>query len=39
MHDYIGHHSPTPQALELLVPEVIALGYQFVSVSELIGTK
>lgn len=39
MHDYIGHNSPTPQALELLIPEVIALGYQFVPVSELIGTK
>ena len=39
MHDYIGHHSPTPQALEQLIPAIIALGYQFVPVSELIGTN
>ena len=39
MHDYIGHQSPTPTALELFIPETLALGYQFVPVSELIGTK
>lgn len=39
MHDYIGHSSPTPKALELFIPSVIALGYHFVSVSELLGTE
>ena len=36
MHDYIGHDSPTPAALRLVLPELIARGYRFVTVSELI---
>ena len=39
MHDYISYHSPTPEALEQMIPQIIELGYQFVLVSELIGTK
>ena len=39
MHDYISYSSPTPAALELFIPKVQALGYQFVVVSELIGTQ
>lgn len=38
MHDYISFNSPTPEALELLLPKLIDMGYQFVVVSELIGT-
>ncbi len=36
MHDYIGHDSPTPEALRLVLPELLARGYRFVTVSELI---
>lgn len=39
MHDYISYCSPTPEALEMLIPMVKDLGYQFVLVSELIGTR
>ena len=36
MHDYIGKNSPTPQALELMIPELLERGFEFVTVSELI---
>ena len=36
MHDYVGYNSPTPQALELIIPELQSRGYRFVTVSELI---
>lgn len=36
MHDYINKNSPTPQALKLLIPQLLAQGYQFVTVSELL---
>ena len=36
MHDYIGRNSPTPAALEIMIPELINRGYSFVTVSELI---
>jgi peptidoglycan/xylan/chitin deacetylase (PgdA/CDA1 family) len=36
MHDYIGKNSPTPNALEIMIPELLKNGYEFVSVSELI---
>ena len=36
MHDFIGHDSPTPEALRLLIPELLDRGYNFVTVSELI---
>ncbi len=36
MHDYIGYNSPTPKALELIIPALQERGYEFVTVSELI---
>lgn len=36
MHDYIGIDSPTPKALEIIIPELLERGYEFVTVSELI---
>lgn len=39
MHDYIGKNSPTPAALELMIPKLIEKGYEFVTVSELISSK
>lgn len=36
MHDYIGRNSPTPAALEIIIPELQRLGYEFVTISELI---
>ncbi len=39
MHDYIGHNSPTPEALKIFLPLLIEKGYQFVTVSELIGLR
>ncbi len=36
MHDYIGKKSPTPEALEMILPKLIEMGYKFVTVSELI---
>lgn len=37
MHDYIGGHSETPEALELLLPALLARGFQPVTVSRLLG--
>ena len=36
MHDYIGYNSPTPEALEIIIPELLKRGFNFVTVSELI---
>ena len=36
MHDYIGKDSPTPEALEIIIPALIKKGYEFVTVGELI---
>ncbi len=36
MHDFIGHDSPTPEALRLVIPELLARGYRFVTVGELV---
>ncbi len=36
MHDYVAK-SKTPEALEILLPKLLALGYQPVTVSELLG--
>ena len=36
-HDYIASPSPTPDALRCLIPSLLEMGYQFVTVSELIG--
>lgn len=38
MHDYIAK-STTPDALRLIIPYLLEEGYQFVTVSELIGSK
>ena len=38
MHDYIGKDSPTPRALEIIIPELMKKGYEFVTVSELISS-
>lgn len=37
MHDYIGTGSQTPEALELILPELLNRGYEFVTVSDLLG--
>lgn len=37
MHDYIGKNTKTPEALEILLPKLLALGYEPVTVSELLG--
>ena len=39
MHDYIGRESPTPAALEIVIPALIEAGYRFVGISELLGSK
>ncbi len=36
MHDFIGHDSPTPEALRRLIPTLQAAGYHFVTVGELV---
>ncbi len=36
MHDFIGHDSPTPEALRMVLPELLARGYRFVTVGELV---
>ena len=35
-HDYVSHPSPTPGALERIIPALKNKGYEFVTVSELI---
>ena len=39
MHDYIGYNSKTPEALEKIIPELLSRGYEFVTVSELLGVR
>ncbi len=39
MHDYIGHDSPTLEALEIMIPRLLHKGYKFVVISELIGLE
>ena len=36
MHDFIGYDSPTPEALRLVIPELLERGYHFVTVGELV---
>ena len=36
MHDFIGHNSPTPEALRRLIPALLERGYHFVTVGELV---
>lgn len=35
-HDFIGTNSPTPDALRVFIPKLLAEGYEFVTVSELL---
>lgn len=37
MHDFIGRKSATPEALEVILPELIRRGYELVTVSQLLG--
>lgn len=39
MHDYIGTNSPTYEAMQIFIPELIKKGYKFVVVSELIDSN
>ncbi len=39
MHDYIGHNSPTVEAIKIFIPALLEKGYKFVVVSELIGLE
>ena len=39
MHDYIGHNSPTVEAINLFIPALLEKGYKFVVISELIGLE
>lgn len=36
MHDFIGQNSKTPEALERLIPKLLARGYELVTVGELL---
>lgn len=36
-HDYMGKRSHAMEALEILIPQLLAQGYEFVTVSELLG--
>lgn len=36
MHDYIGSNSPTPNALKKIIPALIARGYEFAPVGDLL---
>lgn len=36
MHDFIGHNSPTPEALRKLIPALLERGFELVTVGELI---
>ena len=36
MHDYVGRNSPTPEALKIMIPKLLDMGYEFVTVGELI---
>lgn len=37
MHDFIGKNSPTPNALRQVIPMLRELGYEMVTVSQLVG--
>ena len=36
MHDYISGKSPTPDALKIIIPELLERGFEFVTVSDLL---
>ena len=39
MNDFIGHNSKTPEALEKIIPILLSRGYEFVTVSALLGVR
>ena len=39
MHDFIGKNSPTPEALRQIIPMLQALGFEFVTVSQLLSDQ
>ena len=39
MHDYIGRHSKTPEALEILLPKLLERGFEPTTVSRLLGLQ
>ena len=39
MHDYIGTHSKTPEALEILLPKLLERGFEPTTVSRLLGLQ
>ena len=39
MHDYIGTHSQTPQALEILLPKLLERGFEPTTVGDLLGME
>ena len=39
MHDYVSYNSRTPEALEAVIPALLSQGYEFVTVSELLGIR
>ncbi len=39
MHDFIGKNSPTPDALRRIIPTLQELGYEFVTVSQLLASS
>lgn len=39
MHDYIGTHSKTPEALEILLPKLLERGFEPTTVSSLLGLQ
>ena len=39
MHDYIGTKSHTPDALGILIPQLLKRGFEFVTVSELLDAE
>lgn len=38
-HDFVSGDSPTPEALRIIIPALLEDGYEFVTVSELIGAE
>lgn len=38
-HDFVAGNSPTPEALQIIIPTLLEEGYEFVTVSELISSK
>ena len=39
MHDYVSHKSTTADALKCVIPELLKRGFEFVTVSTLLGNS